>query len=97
MRKELVECFERNINILLNQRESKEDREITVLILEECLERVQIEKIDAATKNDYETYFRINNMLKRAIKKIEKRYALENLETSVIEIYRKINCLLNMD
>ena len=48
----IIECFERNLKIYLDQKESREDRDITVLILGECLDSIEAQKERAVKVKD---------------------------------------------
>lgn len=90
----IIDCFERNLRIYLDQKESKEDRDITVLILGECLECIEIKKEEAVKAQNIEDYFKICSVLSKAERKLEKRLGSLGHDTDFIRIYRKIVKLL---
>lgn len=90
----IINCFERNLKIFLYQSEVREDRDITVLILRECLEILSKRKALAYAANDYEEYFMILSCAIKAEKMLENHiYSLEK-DKDFILIYRNVFKLL---
>ena len=90
----IIESFERNLKIFLYQSEVKEDRDITVLILEECLERLSERKALACVAKDYEEYFMILSCASKAERLLEHHIDSQGNDRDFILIYRNVVRLL---
>ena len=90
----IIDSFERNLKIFLFQSEVREDRDITVLILEECLERLSERKALAAVAKDYEEYFMIVSAASKAERVLEKHIDSLGNDPDFVLIYRNVVRLL---
>lgn len=90
----IIDSFERNLKIFLYQSETKEDRDITVLILDECLERLSERKALAIVAKDYEEYFMILSAASKAERVLEKHIDTLGNDSDFILIYRNVVRLL---
>ena len=90
----IIECFERNLKIYLAQKESREDRDITVLILGECLDSIEAQKERAVKVKDIKTYFKLSSALSKAERKLERYLDRMWKDTDFMKIYCKIIKLL---